>query len=68
VVEHRYLALLPVGVIDDLYRVHPWTPVVVIDALVGVGFYLLASRVVGRGRVRLARYDRPDATNRPFER
>jgi signal peptidase len=68
VVEHRYLALLPVGVIDGLYRVHPWTPVVVIDALVGIGFYLLAVRLVGRGRVRLARYDRPDATNRPFER
>jgi signal peptidase len=26
VVEHRYLAILPSSVIDNLYQVHPWAP------------------------------------------
>ncbi|MFB6107090.1 MAG: signal peptidase I [Halobacteriaceae archaeon] len=51
-VEHRYLALLPRPVIRTLYEFHPWAPIVVIDALVGVPFYLLGLVLVGRGRVR----------------
>ena len=35
--EHRYLAVLPPGVIDELYGVHPWAPLVVINALLGGG-------------------------------
>ncbi|PSP72963.1 signal peptidase I [Halobacteriales archaeon QS_3_64_16] len=51
-VEYRYLAVLPVPVIQALYGVHPWTPIVVIDALLGGGFYLLGITLVGTGRVR----------------
>jgi signal peptidase len=35
VVEHRYLAVLPPGVIDELYGVHPWAPLVAINGLLG---------------------------------
>ena len=52
VVEHRYLAVLPVGVIDALHRVHPWLPVIAVDAVVGVPFYLLGVRLLGTARVR----------------
>jgi signal peptidase len=51
-VEHRYLALLPLSTIRTLYHVHPWLPIVAIDTLLGVPFYLLGSVLVGRGRVR----------------
>ncbi|WP_144924100.1 signal peptidase I [Halorubrum salsamenti] len=37
VTEHRYLAVLPAGVIDELYGVHPWAPLVAIDGLLGGG-------------------------------
>ncbi|ESS02736.1 MAG: signal peptidase I, archaeal type [uncultured archaeon A07HR67] len=37
VVEHRYLAVLPPAVIDGLYRIHPWAPLVVINGLLGGG-------------------------------
>jgi signal peptidase len=58
-VEHRYLALLPHGVLDALYRLHPWAPIVAIDALLGGGFYLLGVVLVGRGPVRSRETDRP---------
>lgn len=53
VVEHRYLAVLPTSVIRALYAVHPWLPVVVIDALLGGSFYLLGLAVVGTSRLRM---------------
>jgi len=37
VVEHRYLAVLPHGVIDELHAVHPWAPIIAIDGLLGGG-------------------------------
>ena len=37
VVEHRYLAVLPPGVVDELHGVHPWAPLVVINGLLGGG-------------------------------
>jgi signal peptidase len=51
-VEHRYLALLPTPTIRALYGVHPWLPIVVIDAMIGIPFYLLGVALVGTGRVR----------------
>jgi signal peptidase len=36
VVQHRYLAVLPASVIESLYRLHPWVPILVVDALLGV--------------------------------
>ena len=52
VVEHRYLLVLPPSAIRSLYLVHPWLPVVVIDALLGGSFYLLGIALVDTGRVR----------------
>jgi signal peptidase len=52
VVEHRYLSLLPPDAIRWLYAVHPWAPILAIDALVGVPFYLAALAALGGGRVR----------------
>jgi signal peptidase len=60
-VERRYVAVLPLPVLDGLYRTHPWAPVLVIDALVGGGFYLLGSVLVGSGTVRLRRRSREGA-------
>ena len=37
VTEHRYLAVLPPGVVDELYGVHPWAPLVAINGLLGGG-------------------------------
>ncbi|MFC7185856.1 signal peptidase I [Halorubrum yunnanense] len=37
VAEHRYLAVLPHGVVDELYGVHPWAPLVAINGLLGGG-------------------------------
>ncbi|MBV0900914.1 signal peptidase I [Haloarcula salina] len=52
VTQHRYLALLPQDHIRALYHLHPWAPIVVIDAMVGVPFYLVGVSLVGSGRVR----------------
>lgn len=48
-VDHRYLAVLPVPLLERLSAVHPWVPVVVIDAVaagatLGVGYWLLGRR------------------------
>ncbi len=65
VVEHRYLSVLPPSVIRSLYGVHPWLPVVVIDALIGMPFYLLGVRLAGTGRLRdRSRRDRLSLTTR----
>ena len=52
-VEHRYIGILPVGVVTALYSVHPWLPVLVIDLLVGVGLGGLGFALVGDRRIRL---------------
>lgn len=35
ITEHRYLLVLPPSVIDLMYRLHPWIPYVVVNAVVG---------------------------------
>jgi signal peptidase len=50
--EYRYLAILPASVIDALYRVHPWLPILIIDAVIGIPFYLIGMFLVGTGRLR----------------
>lgn len=52
VVEHRYLAVLSQPVIRGLYEFHPWAPIIAIDALIAVPFYLVGMALVGRGRIR----------------
>ena len=41
VAEHRYLAMLPPAMIDELYGIHPWVPLLVIDGLLGGGIIAL---------------------------
>jgi signal peptidase len=41
VAEHRYLAVLPADVIDELYGVHPWAPLAAINGLLGGGIVVL---------------------------
>ncbi|GGI94118.1 signal peptidase I [Halobellus salinus] len=48
VAEHRYLAVLPPSVIDELYGVHPWAPLLAIDALLG-GSIVVLGVVLFRG-------------------
>jgi signal peptidase len=45
--------------LDSLYRLHPWLPIIVIDALIGVPFYVVGCRLLGRGRIRRRSRDRP---------
>lgn len=51
-VEYRYLAILPQSTIRTLYHLHPWAPIAVIDALIGIPFYLFGVWLVGTGRIR----------------
>jgi signal peptidase len=51
--ESRYLAVLPVGVVDGLRSVHPWLPVVVIDALLGAAVYVPGRLLLDGGRLRV---------------
>ncbi|WP_229112563.1 signal peptidase I [Halapricum desulfuricans] len=66
--EHRYLALLPESQVRALYSVHPWLPIVVIDALIGVPFYLVGIVLVGTERVRRRDRDGPSAIDRLLAR
>jgi signal peptidase len=50
--EYRYLAILPASVIDASYRVHPWLPILIIDAVIGIPFYLIGMFLVGTGQLR----------------
>jgi signal peptidase len=51
-VEHRYLAILPTSVLLELYQIHPWLPIAIINALIGIPFYLLSVTLIGTGRIR----------------
>jgi signal peptidase len=50
--QHHYLAVLPQSTIRALYQFHPWAPIVVIDALIGIPFYLFGIKLIGTGRIR----------------
>ncbi|MXR50749.1 signal peptidase I [Halovenus sp. WSH3] len=50
--QYRYLGVLPSPVLEQLYRIHPWVPIVVIDAVVAVPFYLIGIRLLGGSRFR----------------
>ncbi|NLV06476.1 signal peptidase I [Haloarcula rubripromontorii] len=68
VVEHRYLLVLPQSTIRSLYHIHPWLPIVVIDALLGGSFYLLGAALVDTGRVRSRSRDSPSQFRRLMAR
>lgn len=52
-VEHRYVALLPAPTIRTLYGIHPWAPIVVIDAFLGIGFAGIGFALVGGRSLRM---------------
>lgn len=58
VAEYRYLHVLPAGVIDRLYRTHPWLPTATILALLGGTVYLFGRLLLGRDPPRARRYGR----------
>lgn len=62
--QRQYLGFLPTGTILSLYEVHPWLPILAIDLLVGVPFYLLGLLVLGRGRYRSRSRDGPSRLGR----
>lgn len=68
VVEHRYLLVLPQSTIRSLYHVHPWLPIITIDALLGGSFYLLGMALVDTGRVRARSRDSPSRFRRLIAR
>jgi signal peptidase len=51
-IVHRYLGVLPLPVLQSLYGLHPWAPIVAIDVLLGGTFYLIGSQLVTGGRIR----------------
>lgn len=51
--EHRYLLVLPPSVIGALYGVHPWLPIVAIDAALAAGAGILSLAVLGRAKIRM---------------
>lgn len=55
IVEHRYLAFLPQGVLLSLYGVHPWLPIVAINLLAGGLFFGFAIALIGLDPVRISR-------------
>ena len=55
--QHRYLGVLPTPVTEKLYAIHPWAPIVAIDAGIGIPFYLFGMWLLGSGRLRSR--DRP---------
>ena len=56
--EYRYLAVLPGSVIAELYEIHPWLPIVAINAMLGIPIYLLGAVLLGRGSIRDRRWKR----------
>jgi signal peptidase len=53
VTEHRYLLVLPVPVVDTLYDLHPWLPIVAVDALLASVVAVLGWGLLGGRRVRV---------------
>jgi signal peptidase len=55
VTEHRYLLILPVPVIDALYDLHPWLPIVAVDSVLASVVALLGLGLLRGRRVRVRR-------------
>lgn len=48
--EHRYLGVLPPSVLLSLHDIHPWLPILALNLLVGIPFYLFGIWFIGTGR------------------
>ena len=53
--EHRYLAVLPTAWILSLHAVHPWLPVLAVDAFLAALGALVGRALLGTGRLRFDR-------------
>lgn len=51
--QHRYLAVLPAGVIGGLHAVDPWVGILAVDLVVVLGCVVVGRTVLGRGRVKV---------------
>ena len=64
VIQHRYIAILPQSSIRALYDLHPWLPIVAIDALIGIPFYFIGVALVGTSPERSRSRDSPSQFSR----
>ena len=62
--EHRYPGVLPRETIRALYGIHPWAPIVVIDALLALGFLGFGAALLGTGPVRPRSRETPSVVAR----
>jgi len=62
--EHRYPGVLPRETIRALYRIHPWAPIVAIDALLAVGFLGLGAALLGTRPIRVRARESPSLAER----
>ncbi|WP_276260830.1 S26 family signal peptidase [Haloglomus litoreum] len=68
ITEHRYLLLLPVGLLDICHDVHPWLPILVTLGVYGGGFYLLGAALLGSGQLRRREADKGSRLSRRLRR
>lgn len=52
VTEHRYLQVLPSGVLFALHDIHPWLPLLAVNLVVGLPFFVGTRLFLGTGRIR----------------
>lgn len=57
IVEHRYLAILPEPLLRSLSSIHPWLPIVTIDALLGVTIYGFGAALIDGSTIRTRQRD-----------
>jgi signal peptidase len=62
--EYRYPGILPKETIRTLYHLHPWAPIVVIDALLGIGFFAFGVALLGTGSIRIRSRESPSVLSR----
>lgn len=60
VVEQYYLPLLPADVLIELYQIHPWLPIIIIDLIVAIPYYVISRYMLPekKGRTRLRSRER----------
>lgn len=67
-VEHRYFAVIPQATTRALYQLHPWMPILVIDALLAIAFAGLGAAMIGVGRIRVDNRSRDIPLSRRIKR
>lgn len=57
--ERRYIGILPTTVLLSLDDIHPWLALGVINAMIGIPFYIFGILLLGRGQTRIGTRERP---------